>query len=551
MPELIINPSGETRSVEDLRDIFEAFKASGMAMPRSRLDYRTQKNIVASQFWFDLVQSFAKRGKEFPERGTPAYDRKIDEIWKTEPILCGTVYGMMAKAQTRTWQIEGGRTNARRAAKMLVNAKHSYWKSGWWGFAGVSSLDFHTTRLGTMWGALRRGSRQYGSLVGLEHIDTLSCYLTGSISEPVRYESAETGQTIRYKPGEIINLTSMALSRESALGSGLCAVERALQAARILILLHNYDEEKLLNMPPEGIASVSGLTQDEFLDSVALWQEQRKQSNSLTFPQVLWLLSQQPGQNVSVDLTTFSSMPEQFNRESVVTQYVNTLANAFGVSASDIWFMGGGPFGTGKETELQHSYARGKGEGEWFSVTTQTINEELPEDVTFSYDTQDIEEDLNAAQTAQAWVNALSPLMQQAETLEISGDEWKQLLVSKGVLPEWMGKQAENTRTIITSSDAPNMTKEKADEIVTFMYKLGRLQMYERPSFKINAPLLKQQPSIRGKPLPEKEGERGARVTKKTIESEMQVWGEIPELRQYVDAQGETSPDASGGSEQS
>lgn len=545
MPDLIVNKRGETRSVEELPEIYKA------ATARSRLELRKRTEVTAGRYLFDFIRDFAKRGKEFPTRGTPEYDIKIDEIWKTEPILAGTVYGMAAKAQSRVWQVEGGRNNAKRAAQMLANAKYSFWKTGWWGFDGASALDFYTTRLGAMWGALRRGSRQFGQLVGLEHIDSLSCFLTGSVKEPIRYESEETGQTIRYKLGEVINLTSLGLSRESQLGAGFCAVERALQAARILVLLHDYDEEKLLNLPPEGIAAISGLTMEEFLDALALWQEQRKGDNSLTFPQVLWLLAQNPGQNVSIDLTSFSSMPEQFNRESVVTQYINTLANAFGVSASDIWFMGGGPFGTGKEVELQHSMARGKGEGEWFSITTQVINRELPDDVKFSYDTQDIAEDLTAAQTAGAWVNALTPLLAQSETLQITGEQWKQLFVEKGILPEWMGRTDENARTMILSTDVPAITKENANDIVRFVHDLGKLQLYERSVISIDAPMLKQdnKTEIRGRPMPEHESERGARITKKTIESEMKIWNDIPELRTHVvDTKGKGNTDTGNGS---
>lgn len=546
MPELIVNQYGETRPVEDLSDIWQEFKQSGRAMPASRLDYRRTKRVVSSQYFYDFIESFAKRGKEFPKRGTHEYDRKLDELWKKEPILAGTVYGMVAKAQSKPWQIEGGRNNSRKSARMLANAKFSYWKAGWWGFAGMSALDFYTTRLGTMWGMLRRDNAQFGQLIGLEHIDSLSCYLTGSVTKPVRYESAETGQTIFFKNGEILNITSLGLSREKELGAGFCAVERALQAARVLVLLLDYDEEKLLNLPPEGIASVSGLTQDEFLDAIAMWQEARKGDGSLTFPQVLWLLSQQPGQNVNVDVASFSNLPEQFNRESVVNAYVNTLANAFGVSASDIWFMGGGPFGTGKEAELQHVLAKGKGEGEWFSVTTEEINKELPEDVVFTYNTQDIGEDLIAAQTAQAWITALQPLFEQSETLQIDGADWKRLFVSKGVLPEWMGTQQEDARTIIGSGDLPGLLKEEADDIVCFVYELGKLQQYKRPVISTYRRLKQEEakpvPAIRGTPIPLQEAEAGARVTKKAIESELAIWKDIPELKRFVETTNQPKP---------
>lgn len=479
MPNLIVDGRGTQVGVEEIAELWNEFKQEKIA---SRLEYRNQEQsrIPMSAMCYYFMRSFAQKAGKAPRRGTHEYDLYIDNIWKEEPILAGTVYGMQAKSQTKQWKITGGRNAANRSARMLNDSLYSYWKHGWWGFAGVSALDFYTTRVGTMWGAMRRGNDQYGQLDALEHLDSLSCHLTGSREEPVRYESAETGQSLTYREGEIINFTSMTLSRETELGAGFCAVERAMRAAQVLVMLNEYDIGKMSNLPPEGIASISGLTQNEIQDALQTWITQRQADNSLIYPQVLWLASGQPNANVDVALTAFSSLPENFQRDVVINMYVNILANAFGVSASDIWFMGGGPFGTGREVEMQHTYAKGKGEGEWFAASEQIINRELPAGVEFHYDTDSIEEDLTSAQTAKAWVDALLPLVERGQELEIGADQWKTLFVEKGIIPTWMHETTNpDQRTTITSSQV--MLKEDADDLVTFMWSMGQVREVPRP----------------------------------------------------------------------
>jgi hypothetical protein len=176
--------------------------------------------------------------------------------------------------------------------------------------------------------------------------------------------------------------------------------------------LHDYDAEKLSNLPPEGIASVTGMTMDEFKDAIDMWMAKRKQDSSLTFPQVLWLIGSQPETEVKVSLQGFSQIPESFDRQTVIDQYVSTLALCFGVDSREFWPMGGGALGTASESEIQHLKAKGKGPGEFISIVERHINGELPEDCSYKFDTQDIQEDMIAAQVAKAWIDAYWPLYQ-------------------------------------------------------------------------------------------------------------------------------------------
>lgn len=387
----------------------------------------------------------------------------------------------------------------------------------------------------------------------------------------------------------------MPSGRERYLGIGLCAVSRALKAAKLLMGLHDYDSEKLSNLPPEGVASVTGLTMAEFNDALAMWMSARKKDNSLTFPQVLWLIGSQPNADVKVNFVGFSQVPESFDRKVVVNQYVNTLALCFGVDAREFWPVSSGALGTAAETEVQHMKARGKGPGEYITTTERAINGELPDGVEFKYDTQDIEEDMEAAMVAKAWVEAYLPLTTAGGAAEeiLSKDELMRLLADKGVVPDWM---VRDDRII-----ADDMGMEEKywthDDVIIIEWNEGVLKQKPLPTYKLQSfgvevyandsdmaeyldgipyaesveeksllriqrggngweqtdaatEFLKQENdeeepvrNIRGKPIPEKESIKGASVTRSAIEQELELWASHPVLSQYLPEGEVASPD--------
>lgn len=397
----------------------------------------------------------------------PYVDYYLDEIWKREPILSGAVYSMSAKMSALEWTITGGKSVAKKYARMFSSAAHMGGYS-WDGFISSTCQDFYAANRGVFWETARRGDDPDGRLSDLGHIDSLACTLTGNTQYPVWYMSEVTGQSIRFKPGEFIHFASMPSARENRLGSGFCAVARALNAAQMIIRLHDYDMEKMNNLPPEGVAAVTGMTYEELADAFTLWQTERKSNSSLTYPQVLWLLSSTPGAEVRVDIQSFSQLPESFERDVVIEQYVNLIALVFGVDAREFWPISTSSLGTAAESEIQHLKAKGKGHGEFISIAERHINGELEDGVDFAFDTQDIDEDLKSAAVAKAWIDAYLPLIGQgaggkqpaagatsgmeepmpgqpqggsspANGVEIiTKDQLKRLLADKGVLPDYM-----------------------------------------------------------------------------------------------------------------
>lgn len=488
----------------------------------SKLDIRNTDHDFAYGAAFRSIRMALYRPdvKKIPEYGTLDRDVFLSEFWMKEPILAGAVYSMSAKMSALKWLVSGPRLKAINTARLLARAAF-IGGFDWGGFIGSTANDFYTTNNGVYWETPKEGDARYGKLADVGHIDSLCCTMTGNTESPMVYVSENTGQTLRFQFGEFIHYASLPSPRERWLGLGYCAVDRSYRAAKLLLGLHDYDDEKLSNLPPEGIATVTGLTMEEFQDAIKLWQEGRKRDRSLTFPQVLWLIASQPGGEVKVDIQSFSTIPESFDRQTVVTHYISTLALDFGVDAREFWPISSGSLGTASESEIQHIKAKGKGPGEFISTTERKVNGELPEGVDFGFDTQDIEEDMTAATVAKAWVDVFYPLYQGtpagrnketqfpkparagntesqqpakaenpqgmpgnfgAPTVEqvIDKEQLIRLLADKGVLPDYM---VNDERISIRDSDihVENKGRDADNDDAVFVWEKGVLKE-QRPN---------------------------------------------------------------------
>ncbi|KKM70160.1 hypothetical protein LCGC14_1443530 [marine sediment metagenome] len=523
-----------TRSGEDIETRLDAMLKSGemdvlladnelykqtVRTTKSFLQVRKTSSELLS-FYSMLVRSIGK--DDLPPHGDPSRDHILAEFWKKEPILAGAVYSMSAKMTALPWTVVGPKVEAKYYAELLTRAS-SMEGYDWGGFISASAQDFYTTDRGVKWETPKIGSRLIGKLADLGHIDTLQCAPTGNTKKPMFYLSEVTGQQRYFRPGEFIQFSSLPSARERHLGQGFCASSRAWRAAKLLLGLHDYDEQKLNNLPPEGIASVSGLTMDEFQDAIALWKASREQHQSFTFPQVLWLIGSNPAAQVKTEITGFSQLPESFDRDTVIEQYVNTLALVFGVDAREFWPISTSSMGTAAESEIQHLKAKGKGPGEFVSIVERKLNGEFPEGTEFGFDTQDINEDKQAAEIAKLWIEALLPLVTggapggpKMETnpspspasgngktesvsaqesppvssatgpVEGSGEkiittqEFLRLLADRGVIPNYL---VSDERVVVTDSGISE--KEYYEEIYKWRYKEGVLTPERLPTYTI------------------------------------------------------------------
>lgn len=399
-----------------------------------------------------------------PPWGSPGRTAKLREAWRAEPILAGAVSSLVQKATSLDWQITGGRNRVRRYRDMLAEAEDS---AGWTFYIERNLQDYLTTDLGGFTELARQGAA--GPVTGIYNVDAACVALTGSRTTPVRYfPSLATGQgsgkSIPWGPLDYSRIVDLPSPDEARFGLGFCAVSRALKAAKILLALYNYEDERLRDMPLPGIVSITGMTQEEVKAAFALYDAKRRAKEQTTFKGVLWLAAQSsPINPIQIGFTPFAGLPEGFDREQVITQYVYMLSLDFGVDVREFW-PASQTGATKAEAEIQHQKAKGKGFGRMISAVERGINwDVLPHGLEFLFDQRDSEDDLLRETIRERAIGNVRKLWEPTMAGEgiINTEEARRWLVEMGAAPDWLAETDQTTMYGSANVD------EVTDEVVT------------------------------------------------------------------------------------
>ncbi len=411
---------------------------------------------------FHFMSDAAHLGDDLPAHGSAERDRLLRKIWKTEPILAGAVSSMVQKMISLGWSLTGGRNRVAKFSDVLVNAEDG---AGWVTFLSKLVQDYLTQDIGGFF-ELGRATPE-GAITDLYNLDAGMMRLTGSRNYPAIYQQGRGGRPVPMGRDDFVHMSSLPSPAEGMNDTGFCAVSRAIKAAKLLMSLHTYDEEKLLNMPPKGIASITGLSATAVRAAIKQYNSDRAVAGNLTFPGVLWLAGAATDE-IKVNMTPFSTLPENFDREVIVTLYVYTLALAFGVDAREFWpaTVTGA---TKADALIQAQKAKGKGPGELISSMERAINfKVLPPGVFFEFAFQDDEEDRLAAEIAGMRIDNVSSLV-SSEILD--QEQALRLLVAQRVLPETFATPAYDTFI-----DFQARAAVEEEDIVTVRFDSGNLR---------------------------------------------------------------------------
>lgn len=372
---------------------------------------------------------------DLPRLGERA--RRLREFARAEPILAGAVASMTSKVVSLDWQIIGGRNRVRRYHEILAEAEDG---TGWSYFIDRWMQDYLTTDGGGFVELARDGTS--GPVAALYNLDSACVFPTGNARVPYRYYSSIGDRAIPLYPNDFALAVDLPSPDESKLGIGFCAVSRALKAARVLLALYSYDEEQLSDLPPKGLATITGLTQSEVMEAFKLYDAQRREKRQTTFKGVLWLAAlANPLQQIDVKLTPFSTLPDHFDRERAVTLYVYTLALDFGVDVREFW-PASQTGATKAEAEIQAQKAKGKGFGRALMAIEREINWKiLPPGLQFSFDQKDSEDDLVRETIRARVIENVRRLWEPSPatgTGIISTEEARRLLAEAQAVPNWL-----------------------------------------------------------------------------------------------------------------
>lgn len=370
---------------------------------------------------FSAIMRHVKTVDEAPsyQPDSRARDEWLRGFWPQETNLAGVINGVVAIDKNRGWQLVGGRNQVRYYSDLLRFAENG---RGWRYYASLSSLSFWTADINSISETEREGVP--GRLTGLYYVDPARCFLQGGSQNSLRYyppdgskfqtwheiEMVRNNQGVTMQtPADYFRVASLPSTDERYNGLGFCALSRAIEIARILVAVYEYDKEKLGARAPQGLLLLHNVSEDQ-------WDEAMRSRNAELdglqrdwFGGVAVLASAGVDQN-DAKLVALSQLPDNFKRGEFVQTIMYGYALCFGYDATEFWPVNAGVMGRGRETEIQHRKATGKG-GLDFALSFQDqIQAQLPDTIQYSYEQRDVEGELMDARVTKMYVDMVSEM---------------------------------------------------------------------------------------------------------------------------------------------
>jgi hypothetical protein len=408
--------------------------------------------------------------------GTKERDRQLRRISYRvhNGLFQGEVAGLIMRVQATPWEVKGGRNNAKYFQAMLQNSDFHDWET--W----IARLlwDFFTQDFGAVAEIIGGGKADKplsGRVMGLAHMDALSCHATKVAQFPLLYWNEEDNSRHLMHSSRVYRMTDMVSPKRLAYGTGFSALSRYISEASVDILLGRHDNEMLNDLPPAGMLVVSGLTSKQWTDASRAYEADRNADGASVFRGTMVVYGSDPALPIKVEPIPFSALPENFDQKTFIDIHVNKLALALGVDPQDIWPLSGQALGSGTQSKVLDSKARGKMFGRILQMITRFINRAvLPDDLEFAFKFKDTEADLTTATTAKMWVDI-------AGGATFLSDEEKRRLLADNVeafaevllddagelieLPDDDPKPTDESQEVVAPDDIPNTPQMDAPSV--------------------------------------------------------------------------------------
>lgn len=391
--------------------------APDQALKRTVQDFEPKDSPGGDSFWL----YFPTRDNILPAWGSRNRDRALRE-WYRDPhngLVQGAFAGLAKRVASTPYVMshvskDKGSRKIAYYQELLNNAQFGDYGGGWRGFILRLLLDFLTQDFGSVCEIIGAGNPMgelTGPVQGVAHLDALRCEATGNPEFPIVYWSRRTNKLHRLHHTRVARFVDMPDGDEWAKGKGLSALSRMISVVKQQVLISKYNIERLDDLPPAGFLTLNNVMQSAWEDIKKNYQFDRESNGQTTWSNILALTSMDAAQKVEVNFVPFSTVPEHFSYREYTEMHVNAIALTLGVDPQDIWPLTGAPLGTGQQSQILASKARGKMFGDILTMLERFINWYiLPPDMEFEFRYQDDEQDKTNAEIAQAQANVAQSL---------------------------------------------------------------------------------------------------------------------------------------------
>jgi hypothetical protein len=387
-----------------------------------------------------------------------ARDKQLREFITVESMLGSTVYAVSARNANFAWEVipddplgPSYKNTIQQITRVLQNSNRG---KGWINLLLNTCVDFYSQDNGAFWELIRIRDEPTAPVINIAHLDAQQCTRTGDPRTPVIYQD-KNGIFHALKYYEVQTLEDMPMPVEGGYGTQLCAVSRALMAARILRDIAVYEREKVSGQFNKEIAIVSGVAQQELQDAMALTHEQMLNAGLTRYAQSAIVSGIDPSHPVSVARIPLATLPDSFDKDSTMKWYIAQLAMAFGIDYQELAPLPGGNLGTSQQSMVLHMKTQGKGPALFMSLVENVLNNGiLPKVVKFKFKEHDLKTEMDRADAA---FTRSKDRSLRVKSGELDTKAAIDLAVQQGDLPAYMAKQMQERMAAVPSPDASEM----------------------------------------------------------------------------------------------
>lgn len=384
-------------------------------------------------------------------------DRQLRQFYPTEPYLASAVATVAVRNAASEWSIEAPDRTQRKIEDMLHGIHDG---RGLEDLTAAISIDLSTQDNGAFIELERMQNTDTSPVINMSHLDSARCYLTGDPEFPVNYIDFK-GKWHKIRWFNVLHLREVPDPASKYLQ--MCAVTRVLRICQILKSYMTYTDEKIGGRFAQAMHLVQGITTDQLNDALVKGQLSDDAKGLLRYATPILLGSINPKSALDFKTIELASLPDHFSQEEWMKWYVIGLAMAFFTDVQEFAPLPGGNLGSSSQSEVLHMKTRGKGPAWFRRIMSNAINYRgvIPQNATFRYDEQDVEEDIQHANLKLIRANARKAMV---ESGYLSNEAALALAVEEGDVPEEIAAMVDITPMGITPSKPPQTQNEPSTQ---------------------------------------------------------------------------------------
>lgn len=367
-----------------------------------------------------------------PAYWSQARDRVLSQTVEYEGFWDIAVSIAVTKATAEAFEVEGANDLQARKGQELFN-DHTNGGQGWANFCSPSVEDFLLTDKGTFIEIDRVDNSKPGAkVVGLYHLDSHRCYLTGSPDTPVIYWALDG--TYHYLTWwQVFHISDRPNPRNNFFKVGRCAAARAYPRIRRMVAALEIDYQDMTGTKANTLELVVGVPPQQ-LDQLFITDKNNRITQQATVQGGVILGTLIGKDTVSHVTIKLRAKPEGWDQERELEHTSIWYADALGMDKADLKPFTGKMAGTATMSIIQHNKQQGKGlivykNGfEWFMS-----NHVLPTQASFHWIAEDMAQKKAEADLFKTWMDSMVAAVGKDATV-LDHNQALQVLVDKNQL---------------------------------------------------------------------------------------------------------------------